>query len=60
MLSALAEEFAMHYNSGLELITIKNFDQEAIDAYSPRHHEILLEQKTRDNYRFLVNTHSEE
>ena len=60
LLSALAEEFAMHYNSGLELITIKNFDQEAIDAYRPHHREILLEQKTRDNYRFLVNTYSEE
>ena len=55
LLTTLNDDFTMHYNSGLELITIKNFDQKAIDCYSPQHGKILLEQKTRDNYRFLVD-----
>jgi aspartate kinase len=52
--SGLAEHFTMHYNLDLELITIKNYDEEAIRKYMPKNRKILLEQKTRDNYRFLV------
>ena len=55
LLTRLSDDFTMHYNHGLELITIKNFDQKSVETYSPQHCEILLEQKTRDNYRFLVD-----
>ncbi len=59
LLAKLSKDFTMHYNQGLELITIKNFDQKSVETYSPQHCEILLEQKTRDNYRFLVDRSNE-
>ena len=54
LLNKLADRFTMYYNSGLKLITIKNFTEEILTKYAPAQEEILLEQRTRTNYRALV------
>lgn len=55
LLATLKNDFSMYYNLDLELITIKNYDDRTIQNYSPTNCKILLEQKTRDNYRLLVD-----
>ncbi|MEM7550018.1 MAG: aspartate kinase [Bacteroidota bacterium] len=42
--------FKMSYNSGLKLVTIKNYDSKALNGVT-KGFEILMEQKTRNNYR---------
>ncbi|MCB0497000.1 MAG: aspartate kinase [Cyclobacteriaceae bacterium] len=54
LLSSLADKFTMYYNKDLKLITIKNFTDEVLKKYAPEPGEILLEQRTRNNYRALV------
>ena len=56
LLNSLSDQFYLHYNLNLEMITIKNYDDEAIATYKPVDKHILLEQRTRDNYRFLVES----
>ena len=53
LIDILKDQFDVLYNTGLELVTIKNYSAEAIDKYRP-HGEILLEQKSRNNYRVLM------
>ncbi|MEQ8471938.1 MAG: aspartate kinase [Marinoscillum sp.] len=48
----LANDFQVLYNEGLHLATIKNFQQESF-ALLPHMGEIILEQKTRNNYQVL-------
>ncbi len=49
----LSDFFEIYYNTGLTLITIKNYDAEAIEYYGNNKSKIL-EQKTRANYRVLI------
>lgn len=55
LFNMIKESFDMYYNTGLELVTIKNYTAQSLVEYRPKGH-ILLEQKTRNNYRFLVST----
>ena len=49
----LRDEFNIFYNTGLQLITIKNHSPSLIDEYR-RGRKILLEQISRSNYRALI------
>lgn len=53
LMEILNSEFTILYNSGLQLITIKNYTQESLKKYKPEV-EHLLEQVSRNNYRVLV------
>lgn len=54
LLNLLDEKFTMYYNSGLKLITIKNYNPYALSEYTPPKGSILMEQRTRSNYRALI------
>ncbi|MCF6361039.1 MAG: aspartate kinase [Cyclobacteriaceae bacterium] len=54
LLSTLNTTFEMYYNTGLKLITIKNYTPFALSEYTPPKATILMEQRTRSNYRALV------
>ena len=54
LLQLLDKKFAMYYNSGLKLITIKNYTPYALSEHTPPKGNILMEQRTRNNYRALV------
>lgn len=56
LLAKLANRFTMYYNTGLKLVTIKNFTEETLQKYGPAPEEVLLEQRTRTNYRVLVRS----
>ncbi len=49
----LQSEFFVKYNSGLELITIRYYDDEAI-AKMINGKKVLMEQRSRSTARFLV------
>ena len=53
LIKKLSEHFTIHYNSGLTLITIKNFTPEALEKYKPSGN-ILLEQHTLANYMAVI------
>jgi len=53
LIKKLEDHFFILYNTGLELTTIKTYTEEAINKYRPSV-EILLEQKSRNNYRVLM------
>lgn len=53
ILKNLKKQFKVRYNLGLELITIRNFDQPTIDKITDGK-EILLEQKTRSTAQLVV------
>ncbi len=53
LIDLLKGQFDIRYNSDLELVTIKNYTEEAIDKYRPQG-KVLLEQKSRSNYRMLI------
>jgi aspartate kinase len=52
LISQLQEHFSIHYNTGLLLFTIKNYDEDSI-RFLTREKEILLEQRTRTTYQFV-------
>lgn len=52
LISVLNEHFDIRYNTGLSLITIKNYSSDDIDKYR-KGKRILLEQQSRNNYRAL-------
>ncbi len=54
LMIALKSSFEMYYNSGLQLITIKNYNSYALAEFMPPKSSILMEQRTRNNYRALV------
>jgi aspartate kinase len=54
LLKLLEGKFTMYYNDGLKLITIKNFTPYALSEYTPAKERILMEQRTRNNYRALI------
>ncbi|MBA3899235.1 MAG: hypothetical protein H0X62_03345 [Bacteroidetes bacterium] len=49
----LQQEFNVYYNRGLELITIRHYDQPTIDRVC-KGKEILLELKTRNTVQMVV------
>lgn len=49
---ALMEDFLIYYNEGLELITIKNYDQETIDGLMKKR-RIIIEQRSRNNFQMV-------
>jgi aspartate kinase len=53
LLDIFSNDYHVKYNSGLELITIRHYDQATIDRVTVNK-EVLLEQKTRDTARLVV------
>jgi aspartate kinase len=53
LISALQRHFEVFYNTGLTLITIKNYDENVFDTYRKRP-GVLLEQSSRSTLQVLV------
>lgn len=53
ILIAFQDNYNIRYNDGLELITIRHYDQETIDRVTVEK-QVLLEQKTRETARLIV------
>ncbi|MBO2031068.1 aspartate kinase [Siccationidurans ginsengisoli] len=53
LLGLLQGQFRVQYNSELTLFTIKNYDQASVDRLTSGR-ELLLEQRTRSTFQFLV------
>ncbi|WP_019947306.1 aspartate kinase [Hymenobacter aerophilus] len=52
LLARLREQFTIHYNTGLELYTIKNYDAPSLQRLTAGR-ELLLEQRTRQTFQFV-------
>ena len=52
LLDLLREQFTLHYNTGLTLFTIKNYDANSI-AELTKGKALLLEQRTRSTFQFV-------
>ena len=52
LLTALREQFTIHYNTDLELYTIKNYDAASLQRLTTNR-ELLLEQRTRQTFQFV-------
>ncbi len=52
LLDLLREQFLLHYNTGLMLFTIKNYDSASI-AQLTKGKRLLLEQRTRGTFQFV-------
>ncbi|NDK57059.1 aspartate kinase [Pontibacter fetidus] len=52
LLQTLQDQFVIHYNTGLVLYTIKNYDSESLNK-TIAGKEILLEQRTRTTFQFV-------
>jgi aspartate kinase len=52
LLDLLREQFTLHYNTGLQLFTIKNYDAASI-AQLTAGKRLLLEQRTRSTFQFV-------
>ena len=52
-LEIMGESFIIKYNDGLQLITIRHYDQATIDELTANK-EVILQQLTRETARFLV------
>lgn len=54
LLDELAFSYAVKYNTGLTLLTIRNYQKDAETAYNlTAGHEVILESKTRHNIQFV-------
>jgi aspartate kinase len=53
LMKELKEYFSILYNTGLELITIKNFDESLISRMT-KGKEIYMEQRSRKNYQVVL------
>ncbi|MGJ3234003.1 aspartate kinase [Marivirga sp.] len=53
LMKDLKEDFSIFYNKGLELLTIKNFDESLISRMT-NGKEIYMEQRSRKNYQVVV------
>lgn len=49
----LQDHFTMQYMTGLELITLKNYNEDSLIRFMPKE-EIIIEQRSRRNCRFLI------
>ena len=52
LLNLLREQFTLHYNTGLTLFTIKNYDSASV-ARLTGGRKLLLEQRTRGTFQFV-------
>ena len=50
--TALMEDFMIYYNEGLELITVKNYNQQTIDDLM-ENKRIIIEQRSRNNFQMV-------
>ena len=50
--TALMEDFLIYYNEGLELITVKNYNQQTIDDLMTDK-RIIIEQRSRNNFQMV-------
>jgi aspartate kinase len=53
LIQMLQQHFEVYYNTGLTLITIKNYDQETFDAYRKKP-GVLVEQSSRSTLQILL------
>lgn len=53
LISALEKDYKIKYNMGLELVTIRNYDQATIDRVTVNK-EILLEEKSRNTVQMVM------
>jgi aspartate kinase len=53
LIHELQKHFEVYYNTGLTLITIKNYDEASFDTYR-KHKGVLLEQSSRSTLQVLV------
>lgn len=53
LIEALQNQFEVYYNTGLTLITVKNYDDEAFDSYRKKQ-GVLIEQSSRSTLQVLV------
>jgi aspartate kinase len=53
LVKLLGEDYLVRFNRGLELVTIRHYDQATIDRVSNQK-EILMEQKTRHTARIVM------
>lgn len=53
LIQQLRNDFEVYYNTGLTLITIKNYDQETYDAYRKKP-GVLMEQSSRSTLQLLI------
>jgi aspartate kinase len=52
LMSSLQDEFLIYYNEGLEMITVKNFNQNTVDELM-KGREIIIEQRSRNNFQMI-------
>ena len=50
--TALMDEFLIYYNEGLEMITIKNYNQDSINELM-KDKQIIIEQRSRNNFQMV-------
>jgi aspartate kinase len=55
LIERLQKHFEVYYNTGLTLITIKNYDEHAFETYRKRP-GILMEQSSRSTLQVLVRS----
>jgi aspartate kinase len=53
LLALFGEKYILKYNQGLELVTIRHYNQETMDKVAAGK-EILLQQKTRQTARIVM------
>ena len=53
LLEKFKDQYEVRYNEGLELVTIRHYDQATIDRVT-KDKEILLEQRTRHTIRMVM------
>ena len=49
---ALLENFLIFYNEGLEMITVKNYNQKTINDLM-KGKEVIIEQRSRNNFQMV-------
>ena len=55
LFSDLQDQFSLYYMTDLQLLTLKNYTDDYLQRYYPEK-EIILQQRTRRNCRFLVRS----
>lgn len=55
LLTTLREQFTIHYNTDLELYTIKNYDAASVQRLTTGR-ELLVEQRTRQTFQFVCRS----
>ena len=53
LVNDLQEFFEVHYNTDVELITIRHYNEEIISQLK-NNREVFMEQRTRETYRVLL------